>query len=594
MKWLILLLISIGMAQANEISDKEINNKFLSVVKDVQVEGMLSETAEFNDCRQKNEYQAKKDPSALQTATNCFKEKLENRNPEELKKLADKLELENYGLIKSKNLKEITNYLSKKMTKALTGHDPDETDPQKIKESLLFKNRKFADQKVFIELYNNQLMKNALFEVSRFCFENLRKTSKSNSTDFASHWDGISNGSVPKIDEIDDLGKPSFLKLPDKFDASKSSKVYEEIIKGLTPQKAIDPELYKNFFGYCQQSLPLLCDSFKKSAAVTNAATGNVNQPDVSKGEEMTKGANACITLDRLRSIRTALTHVEKVMKQFEEMDDTSIELLLSEPAKLYQRGSGEGEESLDQLTSYSSADMLANAKSDKDIDAKIDRCKQSGGKECDEYLEISDSLSKAIHNVETEMNLKREIELAKIRKLKEQQKLDDYLIENGFFELAEKLKNSPSGFDIESEVQKIFDARKVAAIEGLKTKVGRRQITEEESKAMGNSAVNQMKAENMITSKEERARLAQVVMFSNIITSQLELTDKNTKKVVGRNVTAWEKEAQGLEQANAFNPSLFQGLKDAADKGGGSLKDASVVGGDIIDQILGKKSNSN
>ena len=54
------------------------------------------------------------------------------KDPAALKKLADDLRLENYGLIKSKNVKDITDYLSKKMHKSLTGEDPDEKDPNKI------------------------------------------------------------------------------------------------------------------------------------------------------------------------------------------------------------------------------------------------------------------------------------------------------------------------------------------------------------------------------------------------------------------------------------------------------------------------------
>ena len=81
-----------------EISDHEISNQFMSVVKDVEVEGILSKTAQFNKCREMNKFKSgatqQEKNDALQKATDCFKDEIKKNksSAEDLKKLADNLQ----------------------------------------------------------------------------------------------------------------------------------------------------------------------------------------------------------------------------------------------------------------------------------------------------------------------------------------------------------------------------------------------------------------------------------------------------------------------------------------------------------------------
>src|SRR5690606_369790 len=104
-------------------------------------------------------------------AVDCFREKLKDKDPKEIQKLAQNLQLESYGLVQGKNVQSIQEYLSNRMYEKLTGVNLEEKDLQKRIESMSFKNRKMVDQKVFFDLYRTQLGKNALYEISRFCFE---------------------------------------------------------------------------------------------------------------------------------------------------------------------------------------------------------------------------------------------------------------------------------------------------------------------------------------------------------------------------------------------------------------------------------------
>lgn len=588
------------------VSDAAIKNRFMTTVKDAEVEKLLGASAEFNDCRTKyNKFDAADDENKrnqkLKEATDCFKEKIGKKDPGSLKKLAEELRLENYGLIKSKSTSDITDYLSKKMIKSLTGRDPDDKNYNNV----AWEKRKIVDQKVFIDLYTNQLVKSALFEVSRFCFENLRNGGAG--TDFASHWPKSSmkfkqnakGENVADISGVDDSGNPAFFNSAPTTDMTKKEDAYKEVVKGLGA--TVDSDTYETYFKFCQSALPQLCEKFRADINLkTKDATG-ADQSVVSDNlgtnlaaNGMSVGANACLTIDRLKSIRNAMANTEKVGKQFEEMgeDKDKFALQMIKNPQIYKRGKGDNEESLDEITTMSSEDMLNESKDDfKNLEQK---CSQpGGGSECDSFLVKGDELDKSIHNVESEMNLKREVELEKIRSFQgKPEDLEKYLSDNGHFDLLNKIKDKTLGYDaIEGEISKIYDARKVAEIEALKLKVGKRQLSEKDYNAMEDDDKTAAIIGNIKESKEERARLAQVVMFNNIITSQLSLEEKGTGKQVGRNVNAWKKEAKGLD-ASGVDMSLFANIQKSADENGSQLEDTSVVGGGIIDSILGKKED--
>lgn len=598
MKTLIFPLIFFSFSVfSQEMTDTEIKNRFASTVKDAEVEKMLGQTAEFNECRDKNKFDAANvlDQTKIDNAIKCFQDKLKGRDAKSLQKLSENLQLESYGLVKSKNVADITDYLAGKLEKALTGVDPNEKDINKIKESLKFKNRKMVDQKVFIELYVNQLGKSALQEVSRFCFENLRNTSKPQATNFNDHWTGfdLSSSKVEadiKAKTIVDNGDPEFAILNSNTDASKKEDVQGAIIQGITSSD-LDPTLLENYFGYCQKSIKLLCDEFKKGSLDASKAN------KVNKETDLSTGSNACLTMNRLQSIRSAMANTKLVIAQLEKQEgedkSTAINLMFSDPVKLYERGKGAEEESLDDLTNIASSDLLEKQSSDQ-IDQATECAQNPSQKGCEEYLVVGDDLDNAIHNVENEANLKREIELERVRKMaNNKDDLKKYLEDNGYFDLLkdfEQGKATPK--DIEDAVEKNYDAKKVATIEALRLKVGKRQMTEDQVNTLGDQGKTDQLKKNAQESLEERARLAQVVMFNNIITSHLELQKDNNGKreTIGRNVNAWKKEAEGLDK-NQIQTQYFDQIKEEVKNSGSvNTQDTSIVDVGIIDSILGKE----
>lgn len=595
------------------LSDGDIKKKFLSTVKDVEVEKLLGASAEFNKCREKGKFDSAdskdKQTVKLNDATTCFKDELSKKTPAELKKLSESLSLQDYGLVKSNSVNDVTEYLQKKMTKSLTGRDPDEKDPEKIKEQLKWGKQKIVDQKVFVDLYKNQLMKNALFEVSRYCFENLRIKNNNSDSNFATHWaksgglDDLVENPTTKVKEPKDLsqltdsGEPPFFPKT-SFDTSKKEVVYKEILNGLAGGMEISTKQYEHYFTYCSAAMPALCNQYKKDLLKTPSPESSIVTTDFTDTKNFSIGAASCLAMDRLRNLRRAMDNTDKVAKQFDEMEqkDGAALKMLSDPL-FYERGNNANEESLDELTAVSSASMLDKSETNKDKEKLAKDCETGqGGSKCDDFLSEGDDFNKALIRTETEMTLKRELEVARVKKLKDVKELKEYLTENGMYEILNDLENNPSMTPeaVALEIGKIYEARKVATIQGLKLKVGQRQISEKDAKGKTPDELNRIKYENVKTSSEEKARLAQVVLFNNIITSQLSLKDSKDKNL-GRNVTAWNKEIKGITEDSGLSEddTLFKGLQKTAKEEGKNIDNASLVDGGIIDSILGKESDA-
>ncbi len=627
---LFLLLYSLSaLATVTELSDEEIRNHHMSLIKDNQVENQLLQNDVFNDCRKKNEFKADDTQDSkdlkVKAAAQCFHDNLP-KDAESLKKISDTLDLQSYGLVNGKDSSSIVDYLTRKISKSLTGVDPKETDQAKQLEDLKFGKRKMVDQRVFLDLYTNQLVKSALQEVSRFCFENLaqiKPLKNKNGSSIEDYWANLSqlyktsqdkNGKTIKIadeDQLTDIFDPkdSFLDTTKIKDLKDKKETYNAIMQGIA-QQAIKPAFHQEFFAFCQSAIKPLCDFHRKEVEKKLSPSSTTTPPPSnttlavsqryadSKNLKMEKGESACLTLDRLTAIRGAIKKSELVGKQFDEMGEKKGDFalrMLSTP-QMYARGKGQGEESLDDISNMTSSDIIDN-EDFTEIKNLDEKCKNSPtDPECDQFLVKSDNLDKAITHIENEMNLKREIEIARAKELqkKDQKSLIEYLDDQGLFDLSAKVKASANGgapIDIEKELKIIYEARKIAAIDAIKFKVGKRQISEKtlsDLESQNPNEKSQIIQENIGDVKAEKIRMAQVIMFNNIITSQLDLKD-TSGKTIGRNVGGWKKEFKGLDKENGINPNLFDGIQAEAEKNESKSDDTSIAGSGLIDSILGK-----
>jgi hypothetical protein len=587
---------------ANEIIDPEAGKQFSTMIKDVEVESMLNETSEFKDCREMNKFE-KGDADNVRTdkikaAEKCFREKLtKNKSEADLKKLSEQLNLQQYGLVKSKSSQDLQKYLNDKMYKSMTGVDPSEKNLQKLKEDLKFGKKKHIDQAVFIEMYKTQLGKNALYEVSRFCFENLRSAPPNSGTSFAEYWSNYKRGSLMTQNSdgsitlhVKDDGNPTF---GSTLETEDKTKIYEDIFKSIQGAngKGLTVDLLKDFFLECGGTIVPLCEEFQKLQKVKNL--GDIESQ--TNNTKMTKGASACLAKSRLQSYRKAIGDAETLAKYFEENMKNSNEsatLMLSalkgEPVKLY--GNGQDDPTVDDLTNYASKDLVEGGfTKDELFKQAAEKCEAKPElSECEGIISNGESFEKAKHNVEQELTLRREVEMARIRELKKnKENLKKYLEENGYADiLAQYEKGTLDEAAIEEKVGQAFEAKKIALLQQMNKKLGKRQVQTDPKDPQTKLNANDVK-EVIQETKEERARLAQMVLFNNIITSHLELK-KGDGSVVGRNVNVWKKEEQSLESSQV-NSSLFQNIKSSNEGAKGLSREDKISGFQIIDTLLGK-----
>ncbi len=633
--WLYLLTSLPVFATGPEIVNREDGRNITSQIRDLEVQEMLRQTSEFDECRRKNQFAAGDSPAVrdqkTQAAQDCFRRKVTDlRDPRRLQQLSELLNLQQYGLVKSKNVRDIQNFLDDKMYKAMTGVDRQEADKRRLVESLKFKNKKHLDQGLFIDLYKTQLSKNALYEVSRFCFESFRREGEPVSgKSFGEYWKQHFTQNL-QVAEVTDTG--SAADFGAISDPEKKEKVYEDIFKSLSigGQNGLEREKLSQFFMTCGAMIRPLCDEFKGAAKrnmqenrsmvglgarTTPPAAGQPSPqtppPDGAPAEDPApdaaaqtgggtrKGAVACLAQNKIMEIKKALADTQKIREQFDQMAENpqSAAAALFR-GKIFTPGQ-DGAETLDNLSNYTSADVLEGGSTQGgQTQAAAERCSSNPElAACENFFVNQEQLDRAKHDVDMEMTLKREVEMARVRQLKaqDQQKLEDYLREQGYFPLLQRLQaGNLTDEQLVEEIGAQFEAKKMATLAQINRNLGSRQV-----RAEANPEEIRRASQTSITqSKEERARLAQVVLFNNIITSHLELTRRDAqgnRTSAGRNVNAWRKEEQGLSRSQ-INTGLFANLRasDSEQSTNGIGANEQLGGMELIDQLLGKQGEEN
>lgn len=561
---LILLLGFISNeVSAAGVSNHELTTKFISTIQDNKIQGQIQESAEFSKCREEAKKAKNASPESIaEKAANCIKVHL--KDPEKAKQLAENLRLVEFGLTPSKNLRDVTDYIANKMYKSLTGID--RNDPvAAFMEKTKFKNAKQVDQADFFLMHKSQLAKSALFQISAFCFNDLR-IKGSQATTFKDHWVDVLEGKKHlRFEDLKADGVPEFAVNADETDKTKIYKNLEESIGGGN----YDSEAITKFHKLCTDSILPLC----KDGA-----------------------GRACALQKNLQAIRKAFNEGEKAWAEYSK-SGTKTQLTEIGKYEIYDSFKAKKEDSIDSLTTMSSNDFLHSYEKDKQLD---DCIKKPDEAKCEAYITEGKTTYDAVTNSNINMAFNTEIEKSKVADLAKKNDsagLQDYLQANGYLEIIERMKldkSDPNHLEIANvaeEVGLIYEARRRATIDAVSKKMGSRQVEE----------TDQMKKDAQVATakdyKQERVRLAQVVLFNNIITSQLKLEKKvgNGKtEEVGRNTSGLDKELSEL-QANSVDTEVFKGLK--GDTGRGTASSASgntnIAEIGFLDGYLGKKEET-
>jgi hypothetical protein len=597
MKTLIFALLISTFAVAQDpgvtLSDQEISNKLVSVAKDIENQNILAGATQLQPCRDDFQRRARQPGTTERDNIDALERCLGGKiSPSDAAALSDSLSLQAFKLIPSKTVQNVTKYLTKNLYRELTGVDIEEADTAKKLQSMKFKTMKQVDHKVFFDLYKNQIAKNVLYEVSRFCLQDFRnkKPGSGTQTTFIQHWnnlDAFADGQDPKavysITELtDDSTNYQFL------DTNTSSKTpapqtaqtgYAEIMRNVFNTRDIpDSKRLSKFFFFCGQKINELCQKREDSCQNTNVSSGRSCAPGI--------GEKACLTKSRLVAFRSALKDTDKVVEDFMTNGGTDVSIALKSDQIIRRyTGGGNGDKSLNELTNEASAAFFKANENESTQEASD--CIQKGGSNCERFEIVDDSEVRIEANTNIAYTVKREAELQRVRELKAMagDDLKKYL-EAHYPDLK------PDDSDLINKISHRWDSERQAMIDEIKKKIGERQI----SSAAANTTVSPGLTKREDTAKKnardvltEKTRLAQVVFFNNVISSSLDLkTTSGTS--LGRNIQALNNEVDSAEE---LQPGLFTDLKSRLGTQPGSSTsqmagNETVTNLEFLDQFIG------
>lgn len=560
------------------MSDQEVSQKLVSVARDIENERMLGAVQQLQQCKDRFPFDPSTTPTpaqfqALQT---CVQQQVGN-SPEQIAQISDQLKLETFRLIPSKTVNNVTEYLTKKLYKNMTGVDLDQRSIEDRIEAMKFKNKKQLDQQQFFELYKNQMSKNVIYEISRFCFEDFRNktTSAPNApsgpnSSFIDNWANLAafTTSDPQGLSVDDSGTPSF-RVADQTTGVNAQGSYQGILEKIvgtgSSAGTLDSTKLSNFFQFCAKQIDVLCKAYENSCAKSSTDLGTTSCAS--------SGSRACLAKNRIIAARRALSASREIWEEFTKDNNTNVTIAL-DPRQVVKRYSGgtqdRSEKTFNDLTNTASADFFKGSENDNNQAAED--CIRAGGdgSSCDAFTIVDDSAARIQYSTNLEYTAKRTAEIERIKALVSgnRQTLLEYL-ENNYPDLKKPYEDGT--INLEEAVAQRWDGQRQAMLQEITAKIKPRQISETEIAADQDLQKNTAVA-NATVALNEKARLAQVVLFNNIISSSLELKFESGASA-GRNVQTLANEIDTAE--NEFQVSNFANLRaslvDSGSSGGSS-----------------------
>lgn len=556
----------------------------------MNIEQTMMNSAEVRDCLKNAKYSEGSDNArAITAAETCFKNALGSKSKEEIQSLSDKLGLQDFNLVQGRTTKEITQYLSDRLYKAMKGVDRDEEKFINFRDS----RRKMTDQRDFYDLYKTQLTKTSLFEINRFCFMDLRRSSTPNPdtpTTFTDHWKPFFDSPDNFTGGFTDTGKPSF---GDPSTATDKTAIYQNMSRALGNEAEIfsyqDGQKSKlgKFFDKCLAQINPLCQQYEQNTS------GDV-------------GKRACLTKERIRYLEKAIAANQKLGENWDSMGQEKGFQIAD--ISFYDRGRSDPRNSIDSLTNASSADFLNTDNVASDSSQLLEECENNPELDKCEQFYLEGNFNETKHNIELKATLKNELEIAQVKRLNEnRQDLKEYLKNQGYYEIYAMVKQDEN-IPIEqltTKLEEMFKARKKAMVSEISDKLSNRQLRNDTSSSASGTTGSPPSdpnrsalEENVKAVKSERERLAQVILFNNIISSHISLSkvEGGTTTEIGRNLNILKSEVQGQEVANIeVQGELFENLRTQAngDSGGSTENFDSIDVGSLFSKIIGDRPDS-
>lgn len=560
-------------------------------------------------------------------ASRCVRDRLADVSDEDLERMSTELGLKQHGLIKGTGSRAITDYFTSRFQSAFFVPNPDR--PGKFIPLIL-------DQKMFFDLYESQLGKSVLLEISNFCYNQLtlrnNPSTGNRSTDRKALFTTLNDTNLSNPPTLSELqlfsdrgyGPPSPAASATGTPATGTTpqpnpdQIYEDFMRdvvgvtGDTPPTQAQKEKLRKIYEECGKLIIPMCKvyeecscAYRKSiatdpntvnctvnlnatgynsqclitttAASATASTTSTSAPAPGSLQEPEIGANACHVAGRMRAHRANLKAVNAQQSILNNPDFylTENSIGFKEDQAKGPKRYRSGEQSLDDLTSLSSQE-IGDIQEQAEFSAE---CEESPDDEtCKDFVYGADEAAK-FKNTTASYVAATQIEAEKLRRLGGSQSTDElkqFLTNKGYLDLVNSLEEG--GMDsqeVANEAIQRFEAQREATFAEMSKAFERNQIAGEDNP---DQKIQQIKSEYQNKPDEFK----QLMLFNNVVTSFLDVEKRNqdgTYESVGVNVRSLTRETE--------NNSALEGLNQLAGESTLGNSDAPIVDQEFIGSIL-------
>lgn len=604
----------------------EASQRHISTIVESRITRQFTEVPQIAECAELHKVTKEmiEDPSPAKKAevakkqldaSNCVRDKLSQVSDADLEKMSADLGLKQHGLIKGTNARAITDYFAGRFQRAFFVKNAQGKDVPLV-----------LDQKMFFDLYESQLGKSVLLEISNFCFNHVTLKSLGGGTqrDVFSKLESeaanlLSNSAATRASSValfSDTGKPQ----PTTSTASASTtgtaaptpnpdKIYEDFMSqvvgvsaGTVPSQAQKDRLEKIYQSCGRLIVPMCkiyeeCSCYYRRTTAKNAQSVSCNTP-ITASDYGTKcfntpstaspivapqvGASSCHITGRMRAHRGNLTAVNK---QQDILNDASIyrtadEKGFKEDAQKGPRRYNGGDQNMDDLTSLSSKQIDEIAKQ-KEFDSN---CETNPDDEtCKGFVYGADETAK-FSNTIASYSAATQIEVEKLKRLgsNSTEELKKFLTAKGYLDLVKELEGgngtSPrSSQDIINDAIQRFEAQREATFAEMSKAFERNQLAGSNNK--------NLKIQDIKKDYDKRPEdFKQLMLFNNVVTSFLNVEKKKADgsfEKVGTNVRSLQRETR--------DNSVLEGLNQIGGQTSLGSGDSPIVDREFIGSLLGE-----
>ena len=609
---------------------------YLTAIKEKEVEEQLIQSQQLGQCSSKAEGQTgeeKKD-----TIRSCIQEELDKKSNDELTKFAEDINLSAFDKNSSKSANSIRQYLSKRMEMAIHGNDYDS------KKDFGTKNKKFVGQEKYFDMYEGQLNKNILIDITKYCLENLRYTQNNKPIKPFCQNTTIPNSGCLFSDQSNDLkskdtnnsqnisqgplpASHTGLKIPGIVDFfTKQVKEVEYNSVGNTSKdiKEFSEQEFKNGAEYlgakyqlCALGVSLMCKRYECNNSISDPnneeckkmfgpswvpkSSNTIENVKLESDTNKTDGRIACGLVSRLKEYRKTLVAVKEVKDKLENTPKSNSGYQVKVAYKgIYQSGKASDEKSINEITTISSQELIQNEEIeelqelDKKSEKLVEDCKGKNFDQLDEKCKAYVSKEETFDNIEVEFEAVTALELKKINALKEDEEaLKNYLKANGLTSYEDL-----STEDLTRLIADKYKAERIALINKMRDEFKQKEIKSKDSN--GNDIDETQQIELQINKaaeeiKDQKDRIGNLIHYNNIITSFLDtkVVDSTGKAVddkSGKNSTSFLVEKEGFDKFQSEeNPSNAKEYLEDLSENVEEVDDDYQTGGgvDIIETII-------